>query len=237
MLFRSVNDRAADARSRSLALTAQERDAWVEDLFERAFETVSLMNVDLWREVNAKQLKAAETKPALPADGLNDDRAMGARDKLRNQLYTVAPVVTNVDPLPLSRYARTRHRALADLVELTRFVRNNPGRLKNLIRAPFAVSIGERSEVAKALTSMQMPPFMRHSNALPLTLSAWQFDLLQAWAQAIETTPSPAAVLPAVMGLQAVASTAPADAVPAMSTPAAHRLERVLGRLNQRPSP
>lgn len=232
-----VNDRAADARSRSLALTAQERDAWVEDLFERAFETVSLMNVDLWREVNAKQLKAAETKPALPADGLNDDRAMGARDKLRNQLYTVAPVVTNVDPLPLSRYARTRHRALADLVELTRFVRNNPGRLKNLIRAPFAVSIGERSEVAKALTSMQMPPFMRHSNALPLTLSAWQFDLLQAWAQAIETTPSPAAVLPAVMGLQAVASTAPADAVPAMSTPAAHRLERVLGRLNQRPSP
>lgn len=227
-----VNDRAADASSRSAALTAQERDEWVEDLFERAFETVSLMNVDHWRAVNAMQLKPAETKAALPADGLNDDRAMGARDKLRNQLYTVAPVIPNVDPLPLSRYARTRHRALADLVELTRFVRNNPGRLKALIRAPFGVSLGERSAGGSALTTMQMPPFMRHSNALPLTLSAWQFDLLQDWAKAVETTPSPAAAV-----LEAAPAGVAADTVSAMSPGAARRLERVLERLTPRSNP
>jgi hypothetical protein len=28
---------------------------------------------------------------------------------------------------------------------------------------------------------MQMPPFMRNSNALPLTIANWQYKLLQQW--------------------------------------------------------
>src|SRR5471032_3413622 len=131
-------------------------DNWAADLFQRVFETVSLMNVDNWRRQHAKTLVANELKTALPADGLNDDRALGARDKLRNQAYRVSPAVTGVDPLPLSTHVRMRHRALSDLVELKRFVQANPGRLKELVRMPFEVEPGEGpSDSAQERTTMK----------------------------------------------------------------------------------
>jgi hypothetical protein len=34
---------------------------------------------------------------------------------------------------------------------------------------------------------MRMPPFMRNSNAMPLTLSFWQHDLLMDWVKSAST--------------------------------------------------
>lgn len=211
-----VNDRAATAQTRSSALTAEQLDQWVEDLFERAFEVVSLMNVDQQRQDRGiRQLSPAELTTPLPNDGLPDNRAMGARDRLRNRTTTIAPFVPGVDPLPLTAHARSRHRTLADLVELKRFVRTNQGRLKALVRPSFVVGPGETARV----TSMQMPPFMRNSNAQPLTLAAWQYDLLMKWANDIEQTPSPAAI------------------APRPTTPAERRMEEVLRRVATGPAP
>ena len=91
-----------------------------------------------------------------------------------------------------------RHRMLADLEGLRDFVGQNPGRLAKLIRRSFEA---ERGETANGIgtTTMRMPPFMRNSNAGPLTLATWQYDLLMDWVKAIESQPE----LPAPKGLLA----------------------------------
>ena len=38
---------------------------------------------------------------------------------------------------------------------------------------------------------MQMPPFMRNSNAEPLTLTEWQYDLVMEWQRRILAGRSP----------------------------------------------
>lgn len=201
-----INDRAAEASARSDALSPLERDQWRQD--------------------HAKTLDSTEMTNPIASDGLDDDRAMGARDKLRNHSTPtpIAAAIAGVDPLPLSAHARSRHRTLSDLVELKRFVRENPERLKQLIRPAFEVPPGEGPGLDAAgnphqeLTSMQMPPFMRNSNAQPLTLSAWQYELLLNWASDTETA--------------SVALAAVAPAVTPMSDAAAARMDQVLRRVN-----
>ena len=102
---------------------------------------------------------------------------------------------------------------LSDLQELRHFVRATPGRLKQLVRAPFAVEQFETVDVS----TMRMPPFMRQSNALPLTLSVWQYELLMAWVNDVEQTPAPLESL----------------ALPTMSRRAANRMRNVLQRVER----
>ena len=63
---------------------------------------------------------------------------------------------------------------------------------------------------------MRMPPFMRNSNAYPLTLSVWQYELLMEWVSAATTTKALAAA-----------------ATRRMSKEAADRRTAVLGRLDR----
>ncbi len=174
----SINDRAGDKDERSQALTAAERDRWVEDLFERTFETLSLMNVDFYRSRRGAQLRDENLNPtSIPGDDYpNPTRAMGGRDQLRNPNIAMAAPSDNV-PLPMSDRAKERHRDLSDIEAVKAFVLENPQRLQALIRRPFAV---DRDETPNA-TTMQMPPFMRNSNAQPLTLTEWQYNLLMEW--------------------------------------------------------
>ena len=101
---------------------------------------------------------------------------MGSKDALRNRLYELqapnAPL-----RLPLSGHARMRHRTLADIQSLRSFVQANKGRLLELGRSPNDLRPNEEANH----TTMAMPPFMRNSNAQPLTLSRWQYDLLMEW--------------------------------------------------------
>ncbi len=177
-----LNDRMADAAARSAQLSPAERDLWVENLFERIQETVSLFNVDFQRQSRAATLTGNQLTTAIPQDRtLPATDAMGGRDALRNPLFAVA-APTPPEPLPLTEHARMRHRALSDLQALRNFVQQKPGRLRELIRAPFEV---RRNESADAST-MAMPPFMRNSNAQPLTLSVWQYELLMKWVAETE---------------------------------------------------
>ena len=85
-----------------------------------------------------------------------------------------------------------RHRNLAELDSLKTLVQQQPHRLAGLIRAPFTMmqpnpneqlQDGQRSvNESGGFTNMQMPPFMRQSNANPLTISQWQYALLIQWA-------------------------------------------------------
>ena len=186
-----LNDRDGDAATRSAAMTPADRDAWVEDLFERVYETVSLLNVDLYRSARALTLVGNRLGPQLVNDRVaQPTRAMGGRDALRNPRYTVE-AASNNEPLPLSKHARRQHRAIADAQSLRDFIALNPGRIESLVRAPFEI---ERDETANQ-TTMRMPPFMRQSNAQPLTLSSWQYELLMQWvATANAAPPQPVAL-------------------------------------------
>ena len=74
-----------------------------------------------------------------------------------------------------------RHRALSDLQNLIELVSLDPNRLKTLVRPPFEIEDFENP----LATSMRMPPFMRQSNAQPLTLANWQYDLLMRWVDRV----------------------------------------------------
>ena len=97
----------------------------------------------------------------------------------------------------------------------------SPG-IAELVRAPFEVEPFESAGV----TSMRMPPFMRQSNALPLTLASWQYELLLRW---VDETRTRAIAGPA--GGAALAG-APSFAAPALSSTAASRRQAVLARLD-----
>jgi hypothetical protein len=178
-----LEDRGSESERRSTAMSANARDEWVEDLFERVYETVSLFNLDHFQNVRSIRLAGHELRrEAIRGDKVITPRnhAMTNRDALRNDEGDKVSARSDVDLLPLSEHARTRHRLLQDIDALKEFVAENPQRLEALIRAPFAVERGETDTAS----SMRMPPFMRNSNAFPLTLSTWQYALLMAWVKA-----------------------------------------------------
>ena len=215
-----LNDRAADGAARSRLLSDADRDAWVEDLFERIYETVSLLNLDRWRGEKAINLTGGRLAPPISNDHTSaPSRAMGGKDALRNRSFAL-PAVSSEIKLPLTSHARTRHRILSDLDGLSDFVLQNKGRLLELVRRSFEAERDETT-VGIGTTTMRMPPFMRNSNGGPLTLAAWQYDLLMAWVQALEARP-------AREGPVDVA--APRAARP-MSEAAARRRQTVLGRI------
>lgn len=221
-----LNDRAGDGATRDAALSAEDREAWVEDLFERISEVVALLNVDHYRARFAVSLPANRLRPApgIAGDRLPEPtRAMGARDRLRNPdlepLLRADPVER---PLPLSVRARERHRHLSDLDALRAFVQEHPGRLKELVRGPFEIEAIEAAPGpgGEPDQTMRMPPFMRNSNFNPLTLSAWQYALLMEWVRVTEPAP----------GVRRVAR----DEAAPLPAFAAERREAVLRRLGRR---
>ena len=206
-----LNGRTGDGEARTTAMSPTDRDDWVQDLFERIYETVSLFNLDLWRKVKGiKPLTGTRLAPAIPNDNTSEPtRSMGGRDNLRNRLFPLQAESKEDVRLPLTAHARMRHRALSDLEGLRDFIAQNPGRLATLIRLPYEAERGEVSNQNNPIgfTTMRMPPFMRNSNSGPLTLASWQYDLLMAWVSAIEAAPAAPAAAPQ------------ADAVPLAAAP------------------
>jgi hypothetical protein len=184
-----LNDRGSGSEARTHSMSQADRDAWTQDLFERVFETTTLFNVDFYRSNGAAKLSGKD-RAAHPVKGdhlPNPSRAMGGRDMLRKKKKDEEPIAApNRDvPLPLSQRAVSRHRELSDLSGLREFIEAHRGRIKELVRRPFDIHPGENTDVS----TMRMPPFMRNSNAEPLTLSAWQYDLLMSWVDEQESRP------------------------------------------------
>jgi hypothetical protein len=173
-----INDREHDP-ARDAALSDQDRDRWVEDLFERVYETASLLDLDFWRALRGATVPQGQRRPRRlpPDDGVEPpEQAMGGKDPLRDPDIRI-PAPEPGQPFPLSERARERHRSLSDLSALQSLLLQHPDRLDALVRKPFSVSAVESGDA----TTMQMPPFMRNSNAFPMTLADWQYRLLMAW--------------------------------------------------------
>jgi hypothetical protein len=218
--FLSLADELNDRSSRALPQSSPgQLDDWVRDLFERVYETASLFNLDFWRtgDGSAASGRAIELPPntrrAAPIAGdvtPQPEVAMGALDPLRDPNKPIGDTSSNDIPLPLTERAQQRHRELAELESLKVLVKQQSQRLAQLVRPPFTMTTGDPNEQLQQeqrtvnegsdSTNMQMPPFMRNSNANPLTLSVWQYDLLMRWAQQLLT---PVASTQAVRGTAA----------------------------------
>jgi hypothetical protein len=158
----------------------------------------------------------------LLKDGVTPaDRSLGSQDALRNRTLRIAPASTD-EPLPISHHARERHRALSDIQQLKNLVAADPSRLGALVRGPFEVEPGETAD----RTSMRMPPFMRQSNAFPLTLAAWQHELLMRWVAEVQR--------PAVASAPAAAGPGAKAAAQDLSEASARRRDTILRRLSGR---
>ena len=129
---------------------------------------------------------------------------MGARDRLRDPAKPILARSSDDVPLPLSERARERHRDLAELESLKALVLQQPDRLANVVRPPFTFQAnkdpdqrnGRRLNEDGNLTNMQMPPFMRNSNANPLTIANWQYQLLMQWASSLARREAAAPAMP-----------------------------------------
>jgi hypothetical protein len=204
--FLSLADELNDRSSRIVPeLPADQSDNWVRDLFERVYETASLLNLDFWRLQRATKLPQNGRRPApISGDTVDPpDVSMGALDPLRDPNKSIGAPPSNDLPLPLSERANERHRDLAELDSLKDLVRQQPQRLAQLVRPPFTLTTSDGNEQLQPgqrsvnesgeLTNMQMPPFMRNSNANPLTISNWQYDLLMGWSAGLLSPDSAAA--------------------------------------------
>ena len=219
-----INDRQHDP-TRDDDLSSRELGVWVQDLFERIYETVSLFGVDFYRDRFAVKLEGqALADTAIPEDAVaKPDHAMGGRDVLRDSDIAV-PAPSGIDPFPLSTRARDQHRELADLNQLRSWVQSHPDRLVELVRKPLTVWPGETNDL---LTTMRMPPFMRNSNAYPLTLAVWQYQLLLKWKNAVIDGDSEAFAAAAALSTVAALD----GATRGLSSAAARRREEILSLL------
>ncbi len=181
---------------------------WVEDLFTRAYETVSLMNVDFWRRARRLRWRREQLVRRSPMTGWRrlSIRPWVAATRCAIGNYGSCPArrtfPSRLAPMPASGTARLpTWTGLKDLIAAA------PARLAELVRGPFEVETGEGGNA----TTMRMPPFMRQSNAAPLTLAAWQYALLMRWVEEPQAGTEPRAVAAAeeVQRLSDAAARAP----------------------------
>jgi hypothetical protein len=184
-----------DQSDETIAMTQAE----IADLFARAFETASLINLDSNRYRAIKENVSDAQPDPLDAQArprVNFD-SMTAKDKpfadLTANLFPSAP-----DPrdgnLPYTDAAHLRHGELCDVETLLDFLEQHADQVKRLIRPPFGrfeqLAGNRRSKsnpdfrdprVARDKQhDMRMPPYMRDSDTAPLSLTVRQYDALMA---------------------------------------------------------
>ena len=172
--------------------------AEVADLFQRVFETLSLMNLDAVRARAVVDNSGGAGTPGLPLTDAGtmtvDDRGW-ADDKLLSQLDPAEPSrgVAHFR-LPYAQAAASIHAPLTSAENLLDLLRDFPDRVRKLMRPPWG-AFGELPPEPAAepdpgeifrdprvprdgLHDMRMPPYMRDSDARALSLTRRQYRQL-----------------------------------------------------------
>ncbi|WP_254444501.1 ferritin-like domain-containing protein [Ruegeria sp. HKCCA6707] len=207
--FYSIED---DLLDRDLSLMSVTKDNYVEakdevvDIFRRAFETNSLVNLD---DIRAQGLKdnatlQAQTKmPAFPEMPSTDAASMTEEDQMppdkipdliRPQPVSVFSNSVPNERLPYTVATKFVHEQLIDEENLLDFLRRRPDFVKNLLRPPFGIlseletdpspdqtpnpNFRDPRIVRDMMHDARMPPYMRDSNYFPLSLSRRQYHLI-----------------------------------------------------------
>jgi len=218
---------------------AKVSEAEISDLFQRAFETVSLLNLDAQRQRGLSENAANGLTDDVPGYPHADGRSMTAQDvpyadKTRDLLTQPTPQ----NPVPYAEVASDVHEPLADIEVLMDFLRDYADRVHLLIRPPYALfreladdpdqtprTRRDPRRTRDGVHDMRMPPFMRDSDASPLSLTRRQY------AQLMDLVDRLKAGMPAGVVADVMRAARPA----APNTPAREHVHRVLSRRRQKP--
>jgi hypothetical protein len=208
----SLADDLVDRENKLVTMeTADELDQTlheIADLFERAFETASLINLDSnrYRALNenlANLSKSVSRSPPRIGFGSMTDKDAGYAD-----LTGIAELVEKdtdgvAQSLPYTDVAHFRHQELCDIEVLLDFLRENSERVKRLVRPPFGRfwQLAGRTTPPKSfrdprverdqLHDMRMPPYMRDSDSLPLSITWRQYSALITFLDKVGALDSP----------------------------------------------
>lgn len=169
------------------------------DLFQRAYETASLANVDMLRTSpdtmgDPSQRAGNDPKFAdLPTTRARDSMTPSDRTYFDPDKDISSPP-SREEPLPLSSVAQQVHGARADTDDLELLLRSDPARVQRMIRPAYARFKDLAQDVKTdqhpladqrdprisrdRLHDMRMPPYMRDSDATALSLNRRQYEFL-----------------------------------------------------------
>jgi hypothetical protein len=134
----------------------------VRDLLERVWETMGLINLDVFNDrVDVKE------NPAIAL-------ANGIPYKPTDHYAFTPPVPTDDEPLPLTALGRRYHRRFVAIEVFCDMLRKHPDLLDEWVRSPLTSDL---------FFDRKMPALMRSSSGDPLHLTRRQYDLLVRWAR------------------------------------------------------
>ena len=210
--FYSLLDDLLDRDVPDPAFNPRRAEVEVADLLRRAFETVTLNNVDTQRR------RAILENVAVIGDALEAAGSLGTTGTLRARMgfeprredppllnrasmtaadrgYRAADrnQVKTDTALPYSALAADAHAGLTDLPRLLELLTDDADRIRRLVRPPYALvresvpdeprpPSGRRRpwDPDASLHDMRMPPYMRDSDASPLSISRRQYVQLMS---------------------------------------------------------
>jgi hypothetical protein len=235
--FVSLADELIDRDPPSTEGPEQLRDALdrLGDLFQRVYETASLANVDATRRTMLGGQPRSPIKPetTLPGSMTKSDTPYFDKDDDLN-----SPPSTH-EKLPYASVAHAVHAPLTDVEDLALFLRGNAELVRRLIRPPYgAFSELEVNPDPGAppntnhrdprndrdnLHDMRMPPYMRDSDASPLSLTRRQYLFLMDILDRLQSPTADELSLAPAVGAQK-------DAAAPLRTRVREHVERVVER-------
>jgi hypothetical protein len=194
------------------ARTMTETKDEVLDLFRRAFETSSLLNLDASRaraldENAVRQRLAKVTGPMSPPK--TGPESMTELDKpyadkmpalnIPQEPSIYAPSVAH-DTLPFSQVVPFVHEQMNEETVLMDFLRRRSDRVRTMVRPPFGLwsqlapepgpdanpAFRDPRVLRDCMHDMRMPPYMRDANLYPLSLTHRQYDTLMKFLDMLD---------------------------------------------------
>lgn len=179
--------------------TQEELEVRINDLFQRALEVASLVNVDANR-ARAIATNGDTSQNQVANTPRTDQEMMTALDKPYADLTTAPRSSVPHARLPLSDLVQEAHGSLVDLDSMVAKLREEADRIRLIIRPPYGNFL-QLSVTPAAVSNprfrdpriprdteydMRMPPFMRDSDATAMSLTHRQYAELMALVSALE---------------------------------------------------
>lgn len=175
------------------------------DLFQRVYETASLANVDMMRsspEIMPRGQATTVNFPKMPSVTYPD--TMTTKDPLFQKDDDLTSPPSSHDKVPYSSVAAQTHAPLADTDDLQQFLRTQADRVRAMIRPAYGhfkdlrqtVKTNDKPDPARrdprilrdTEHDMRMPPYMRDSDATPLSLNRRQYEFLMQIVGSLQPT-------------------------------------------------
>jgi hypothetical protein len=165
-------------------------EAEIGDLFDRVFETSSLMNVDVTRDHGIYENEG--TAPNLPGMPPIDGKTMTKDDPLADNVKIIQD--EGRAGLAYTDVTHQVHGKLSDIESLLYFLGANGDRVRRMLRPPFGrfhqldrqpkpephADFRDPRVTRDTQQDMRMPPYMRDSDETPLSLTWRQYHAVLA---------------------------------------------------------